>query len=215
MTDAAAEANKLSAENRARHPDRRVTRGAERAHSDRQTDTPDLDPKALGKELRAALEGEVRFDDGSRALYATDASNYRQVPIGVVVPKTREDVDQDGGDLPAPRRAASAARRRHQPGRPVLQRRRRDRLLEVPQPRARDRSRAPPRPRRARLHPRRPARGSREARPDLRPRSRHPRPQHARRHDRQQLLRRAFGDGRQHGPTMSRRSRSSPTTACA
>ena len=56
------------------------------------TDTPDLDPKALGKELRAALEGEVRFDGGSRALYATDSSNYRQVPIGVVVPKTREDV---------------------------------------------------------------------------------------------------------------------------
>ena len=46
----------------------------------------------MEKELRAALEGEVRFDGGSRALYATDSSNYRQVPIGVVVPKTREDV---------------------------------------------------------------------------------------------------------------------------
>ena len=77
-----------------------------------KTDMPDLDPKALQKELRAALEGEVRFDDGSRALYATDSSNYRQVPIGVVIPKTREDVDQDGGDLPAARRAGSAARRR-------------------------------------------------------------------------------------------------------
>jgi FAD/FMN-containing dehydrogenase/Fe-S oxidoreductase len=42
--------------------------------------------------LRAAIAGEVRFDDGSRALYATDASNYRQVPIGVVVPRTVEDV---------------------------------------------------------------------------------------------------------------------------
>ena len=38
---------------------------------------------------RNAFEGEVRFDTGSRALYATDGSNYRQVPIGVVVPKTR------------------------------------------------------------------------------------------------------------------------------
>ena len=32
--------------------------------------------------LRARVRGEVRFDVGSRALYATDASNYRQVPIG-------------------------------------------------------------------------------------------------------------------------------------
>lgn len=47
---------------------------------------------ALARDLAAAVEGEVRFDDGSRALYATDASNYRQVPIGVVVPRTVEDV---------------------------------------------------------------------------------------------------------------------------
>src|SRR3954470_9744010 len=50
----------------------------------------------LARDLAAALEGEVRFDDGSRALYATDASNYRQVPIGVVVPKTRADVIKTG-----------------------------------------------------------------------------------------------------------------------
>ncbi len=41
--------------------------------------------------LRQRVEGEVRFDDGSRAAYSTDASNYRQVPIGVVVPRTIED----------------------------------------------------------------------------------------------------------------------------
>jgi FAD/FMN-containing dehydrogenase/Fe-S oxidoreductase len=51
---------------------------------------PDAD--ALAAELRRTLQGEVRFDDGSRALYATDASNYRQVPIGVVVPKSIEDI---------------------------------------------------------------------------------------------------------------------------
>lgn len=34
----------------------------------------------------------MRFDDGSRALYATDASNFRQVPIGVVAPATIDDV---------------------------------------------------------------------------------------------------------------------------
>jgi FAD/FMN-containing dehydrogenase len=46
----------------------------------------------LERELRRRVRGEVRFDDGSRALYATDASNYRQVPIGVIVPRTPEDV---------------------------------------------------------------------------------------------------------------------------
>ncbi|MBS1191718.1 MAG: FAD-binding oxidoreductase [Rhodocyclaceae bacterium] len=48
--------------------------------------------QTLERELRMAVGGEVRFDAGSRALYATDASNYRQVPIGVVIPRTMEDV---------------------------------------------------------------------------------------------------------------------------
>jgi FAD/FMN-containing dehydrogenase/Fe-S oxidoreductase len=46
----------------------------------------------LESALRKALSGEVRFDRGSRALYASDASNYRQVPIGVVVPRDADDV---------------------------------------------------------------------------------------------------------------------------
>jgi FAD/FMN-containing dehydrogenase len=46
----------------------------------------------LAAELRRRLHGEVRFDAGSRALYATDASNYRQVPIGVVIPRDIGDV---------------------------------------------------------------------------------------------------------------------------
>ena len=45
---------------------------------------------ALERELREHVDGEVRFDDGSRAAYSTDASNFRQVPIGVVVPRTPE-----------------------------------------------------------------------------------------------------------------------------
>jgi FAD/FMN-containing dehydrogenase/Fe-S oxidoreductase len=48
--------------------------------------------RALAEELRARIRGEVRFDAGSRALYATDLSAYRQVPIGVVVPRDAEDV---------------------------------------------------------------------------------------------------------------------------
>ncbi|NYF79377.1 FAD-binding and (Fe-S)-binding domain-containing protein [Granulicella arctica] len=47
----------------------------------------------LEKQLRAEVRGEVRFDAGSRALYATDASNYRQVPIGLVVPLDEQDVE--------------------------------------------------------------------------------------------------------------------------
>src|ERR1043165_4069984 len=51
-----------------------------------------VDADGLAAVLRRRVQGEVRFDATSRALYATDASNYRQVPIGVVVPKSKEDV---------------------------------------------------------------------------------------------------------------------------
>ncbi|MGW0176358.1 FAD-binding and (Fe-S)-binding domain-containing protein [Rhodococcus sp. NPDC003322] len=47
--------------------------------------------QALERALRGQVRGEVRFDPGSRAAYSTDASNYRQVPIGVVVPTTPDD----------------------------------------------------------------------------------------------------------------------------
>lgn len=46
----------------------------------------------LESALRRRVRGEVRFDNGSRALYATDGSNYRQVPIGVVLPRDADDV---------------------------------------------------------------------------------------------------------------------------
>src|SRR5574340_1204263 len=51
-----------------------------------------VDAAALETELRGAVRGEVRFDRGSRALYATDGSNYRQPPIGVVIPRDADDV---------------------------------------------------------------------------------------------------------------------------
>ncbi|QEA40241.1 FAD-binding protein [Pistricoccus aurantiacus] len=54
-------------------------------------DTQD-DYRQLARDLADAIQGEVRFDAGSRALYANDASNYRQPPIGVTVPRTAEDV---------------------------------------------------------------------------------------------------------------------------
>ncbi|HUH06200.1 MAG TPA: FAD-linked oxidase C-terminal domain-containing protein, partial [Egibacteraceae bacterium] len=50
------------------------------------------DARRLERALRAAIEGDVRFDAGARGAYATDASNYRQVPIGVVAPRSADDV---------------------------------------------------------------------------------------------------------------------------
>jgi FAD/FMN-containing dehydrogenase/Fe-S oxidoreductase len=47
---------------------------------------------SLAADLRRVIAGEVRFDATSRALYSTDASNYRLVPIGVVVPRSVDDV---------------------------------------------------------------------------------------------------------------------------
>src|SRR5438128_1424889 len=51
-----------------------------------------IDRSALEAELQRSIRGEVRFSDGDRALYSTDSSNYRQIPIGVVVPRDRNDV---------------------------------------------------------------------------------------------------------------------------
>jgi len=51
-----------------------------------------VDVRGLEAELRRCVHGEVRFDAGSRGMYAVDASNYRQVPIAVVIPKSLEDV---------------------------------------------------------------------------------------------------------------------------
>ncbi len=47
---------------------------------------------ALRRDLESAIEGEVRFDTISRALYSTDASVYQIEPLGVVVARSRDDV---------------------------------------------------------------------------------------------------------------------------
>ena len=146
---------------------------------------------------RIVATGEVRFDDGSRALYATDASNYRQVPIGVVLPRDADDVV-----------ATVALARKH--GAPILARGGGTSLAgqccnvavvidfskymhDIVELNADEKF--------ARVaaghHPRRSAQRGREAHADLRPRSRDAHALHARRHDRQQLLRRARADGRQ------------------
>ena len=54
----------------------------------------EIDTAALQSALEEAIDGEVRFEAQARALYATDASNYREVPIGVVVPRSLDDVEK-------------------------------------------------------------------------------------------------------------------------
>ena len=50
-----------------------------------------IDLDRLEADLRATVRGEVRFDPGTLAAYSTDASNYRQVPLAVVVPRDPDD----------------------------------------------------------------------------------------------------------------------------
>ena len=51
-----------------------------------------IDTAELEATLRGAVSGEVRFDPGSRAAWSTDASNFRQVPLGVVLPRDASDI---------------------------------------------------------------------------------------------------------------------------
>jgi FAD/FMN-containing dehydrogenase/Fe-S oxidoreductase len=68
---------------------------AELAHA-AKSKSAQVDAAGLAKALRSNIRGgvcdNVRFDRGTRALYATDGSNYRQVPIGVVLPRDADDV---------------------------------------------------------------------------------------------------------------------------
>jgi len=66
---------------------------AQRVQSGRHID-PKLTPKAeaLRRALAARIQGEVRFDALTRGLYATDASNYQIYPLGVALPRDRDDV---------------------------------------------------------------------------------------------------------------------------
>ncbi|MGD0853809.1 MAG: FAD-binding and (Fe-S)-binding domain-containing protein [Acidimicrobiales bacterium] len=50
--------------------------------------------RSLERDLVGVLRGEVHFDGATRGIYATDSSNYRQVPLGVVFPVDEDDVRQ-------------------------------------------------------------------------------------------------------------------------
>ncbi len=145
---------------------------------------------ALQRRLRAETRGEVLFDAASRGRYATDASIYQIMPVGVFVPETAEDIATALAIARETERAGAAARRRHQPVRPDRGRGAGHRLQQAPAPRAR-RSTSPS------------AHGHGGARPGARPPERaaqgprpvvpggrvHQRAGHAGRHGRQQQLR--------------------------
>ena len=57
-----------------------------------QPDQAVVDVGHLKRRLEQTVRGEVRFDAATRAVYANDSSNYRQVPLGVVIPRSVEDV---------------------------------------------------------------------------------------------------------------------------
>jgi FAD/FMN-containing dehydrogenase/Fe-S oxidoreductase len=56
------------------------------------TDSQPSYARELARELSEQTTADVRFDTGSRAIWSTDASNYRHIPIGVVLPRTIDDV---------------------------------------------------------------------------------------------------------------------------
>jgi FAD/FMN-containing dehydrogenase/Fe-S oxidoreductase len=71
----------------------RAPRLARLADDDRRSALAAEAAASLEQALRRDLEGEVCFDAATRALYATDGSNYRQAPIGVVQPRHGDDVE--------------------------------------------------------------------------------------------------------------------------
>ena len=162
----------------------------------------------LQDELRRRVEGEVRFDAGSRALYSTDASNYRLIPLGVVVPRHEGDViaaaalarDNEVAILP---RGGGTSLAGQTCNRALVL----DFSKYLNSIRA-DRSRAQSGGRRTRRRLKSAQRRRRQARPSIRARPDHQGPMLPGRHDRQQLLRRAFGpvwkDRRQSAGTSTR-----------
>src|SRR5438309_5049505 len=54
--------------------------------------SPQAAPTSLASQLSHAIQGEVRFDRLSRALYSTDASVFQIVPCGIVLPRTENDI---------------------------------------------------------------------------------------------------------------------------
>ena len=152
----------------------------------------------LERRLKAEISGDVAFDPFTRGRYATDASHYQMMPLGVVMPRTVADAEraialarQEGVTVLARGGGTSQSGPDRQP---VAGRR----LLEIPQPHPRPRRGGPALRGRARHRARRPQPAAQTARPVVSGRHLDRLARHHRRHDRQQFLRRALAALRQH-----------------
>ena len=120
-------------------PQRLAPLGTELPHNDVS--------EALARRLRSETEGAVMFDAASRGRYATDASIYQIMPVGVFVPTNERDIATAIADRPRAEGAGAAARRRHQPVRADDRRGARHRQQQTLPARARrERGRSAPRP---------------------------------------------------------------------
>ena len=70
----------------------RPTKPTDDPRSEYDHRSPDIERPELVADLDGLIDGEVRFDSYTRQLYATDASAYQQLPIGVVSPTSTADV---------------------------------------------------------------------------------------------------------------------------
>ena len=152
----------------------------------------------LERRLKAELRGEVRFDRFTRGRYATDASHYQMMPLGVVLPRTIARRRARARDRPRGGGERAGARRRHLAGRPDRQCLAGHRLLEAPRPDRRARRPGPALRGRARHRARRPQSAAAAARPVVPGRHLDRVARHHRRHGGQQFLRRPLAALRQH-----------------
>ena len=156
-----------------------------------------------GRRLAAETEGEVLFDAASRGRYATDASIYQVMPVGVFVPRTQRRRRRGDRHRARAEGAGAAARRRHHPMRPDDRRRAGDRRQQAPAQGARVRREAMT----ATSSPAScstPERAAEAARPVVSGRRLDQRAGDDRRHGGQQLVRLALDRLRQHGAQRAR-----------
>ncbi len=172
--------------------------------------TTTIAPHRLHDRLSRETRAEVHFDRGTRGLYATDASLYQIEPLGVVVPRTADDVVAAVRIAAEERVPIAAARGGHEPvgaddrpGRSCIDFSKYLNRIGIVDRDSDDR------PGRAGRRARPAQRPPQAARADVRARRLHQRPRHDRRHDRQQLGRRPVAAVWQDG-----RSRSRASTSC-
>ncbi len=143
----------------------------------------------LERRLRAELAGDVRFDRFTRGRYATDASHYQMMPIGVVTPRTIAEAERAIAIARAEKVTGAGTGRRNVAERADGQPLAGARLLEIPQPHHRSRRRRQALRRRARHRARRPQSPAQAPRAVVSGRHLDGLARHHRRHGRQQFLR--------------------------